>query len=93
MGPLELMKFVESTVEGADEQLAALALLADAPGDDFTAPVRLPVQNELPAFKIGDGSLGSHLAELDYGVPAPVLGQPIEESQSIGDLLIGEING
>ena len=94
MNPLELLKFIEGSVEGDANQLNALALMADAPADDFTSSMKLPVQNQIPAFQLGDKGLGSMLANLNYGSAAPVPGQaPEPASQSIGDMLTGEING
>ena len=90
MNPLEILKFVQGQVNGGSEQLHALAALADAPGEDFQPTMRLPVQNPIPAFRLGDSGLGSLLANLDYGVPAPVLGQEIVRTPDIGQLLVGE---
>lgn len=91
MNPLELIKFIESAVKGETQQLNALALMADAPSEEYIAAMRLPVQNELPAFALGDAGVGSDLANLDYGVAAPVPGQEAT-TQSIGELLIGEVD-
>lgn len=91
MNPFDLIKFVEENVDSS-EQLHALAALADAPGEDLVAKVRLPVQNEIPAFSLGNGKIGSMLAGTNYGVPAPVLGQAASKSPSLGELLIGDIN-
>lgn len=93
MNPLELIAFVESNIPEA-EQLNALALLADAPEEDFKALMRLPVTNDLPAFHIGPEGLGSSLVGANYGVAAPLPGQePVAAEPSIGELLVGEING
>ena len=93
MNPLELVRFVESVLP-EHERANALALLADAPGEDFLAKIPLPVQNELPAFRVGTNTLGSNLANLNYGVAAPVFGEePATLDKSIGELLTGEIDG
>lgn len=92
MNPLELIAFVEANVPAA-EQLNALALLADPPGEDFQVKTKLPVVNELPAFHVGQAGLGSELANTNYGVAAPVLGQAPQATElSIGDLLTGDID-
>ena len=90
MNPLELLKLVQGTARTEAEKLQALAGLADAPSEDFEQKMRLPVQNDIPAFKLGTGDIGSILAGLDYGVPAPVIGQESGGDISIGQLLIGE---
>ena len=92
MGPLELLKLVQGTARTEAEKLQALAGLADAPPEDFEPKMKLPVQNDIPAFKLGTGDLGSILAGLDYGVAAPVIGQDTSGDASIGQLLIGEEN-
>lgn len=94
VNPLEILKFVESAITGEAQQLNALALLAEAPSEDFAASIRLPVQNELPAYQLGNNGLGSTLANTDYGIAAPVPGQaPGIADQSIGELLTGDLNG
>lgn len=92
MMPLELLKFVQGQTGNEAEQLQALAALADAPGEDFSPRMSLPVQNDIPSFRIGDGSLGSLLAGTNYGIPAPVIGQEDSGEPSLGQLLIGEEN-
>lgn len=92
MNVLELIKLVQERAHTQEEQARLLASLADAPGEDFQPKVKLPVQNELPAFRLGDGSVGSLAAGLDYGVPAPVPGSEESREPSIGELLIGEGN-
>jgi len=91
MGPLELIRFIEANVDGP-EQLHALAALSDAPVEGFQSKIKLPVQNELPAFSLGDGGVGSSLRGLDYGVPAPVPGQESPAPLSVGELLVGDPN-
>ncbi len=91
MNPIELIQFVQSQLTSESDQLRALAALADAPGEDFQAKIRLPVQNPLPAFKLGNDSLGSVLADHEYGVPAPVIGQSDTSTKSIGQMLVGEM--
>ncbi len=93
MNILELINFVESNVKTPQDQLNALAALQDAPDDEFQAKIRLPVQNEIPAFRVGDAGVGSVLKEQNYGVPAPVPGKVTPSELSIGELLIGEKNG
>ena len=94
MSPLELIAFVESMVEGKDAQLNALALLSDAPGEDYQAKIPLPTTNELPAIKLGNNSLGANLANVNYGVAAPVPGkEQAPADMSIGQLLTGDLNG
>jgi hypothetical protein len=90
MDPLELLKFVQGSARTEAEQLNALAAMADAPGEDFVGRIKLPVQNKLPAFKLGKGDLGSILAGQDHGVAAPVIGQETSGEPTIGQLLIGE---
>jgi len=90
MNPVELIKFVEQYFESERDQLHALAALSDAPPEDYTAHVRLPVQNPLPAFRIGDGNLGSILKGQNHGVPGPIIDKIGSEPLSIGQLLIGE---
>ena len=91
--PFELWRLLEQEGLKGGEQLNALAAMADAPPEDFQVSLRLPVQNKLPGFKIGDGSLGSKIAGLEYGVVGPVLEQDTSGELSIGALLIGEDNG
>ncbi len=91
MNPLELLKFVQGSQRNETEQLKMLAALSDAPPEDYEATVRLPQQNELPAFQLGDGGVGSQLMGLDYGVPAPVPDSPQADNASIGQLLVGEL--
>ncbi len=91
MNPVELIKFVREHFEPGSEQLQALAALSDAPPEDYKPVMQLPVQNELPAFKIGDGSPGSLLLNQGFGVPAPVFGQEGGGTPTIGQLLIGEM--
>jgi len=93
MNPLELFKLVQNQYDNEQDQIHALAALADAPPEDYQATISLPVQNPIPAYRLGDGGLGSLLANTNYGVPAPVLGQEKSgETLSIGELLVGEIN-
>lgn len=92
MNPLELIRFVEANVEGP-QQLNVLARMADAPDDTFAPVMQLPVQNEIPAFRLGDKGLGSSLVNIDYGTAAPVPGQIQEVPKSLGELLIGEVDG
>ena len=92
MNPLELMQFVEANVP-ASEQLNALALLADAPGEDFQASIHLPVQNALPALRLGGPDVGSLLANMNHGVAGPVIGQASTTEPTLGELLIGETDG
>lgn len=93
MNPLEIIKFVQSQLGEGSEQLNALAALADAPGEDFQPTMKLPVHNHIPAFRLGDDGLGSVLANFNYGIPAPVLGQEVSMTPNIGQLLVGEFNG
>ena len=90
MDPLDLLKLVNSTQRSEADKLQALAAMADAPGEDFMRGVKLPTQNAIPAFKLGNGGLGSMIAGTDYGIAAPVIGQKSNYNQSIGQLLIGE---
>ncbi len=93
MNPLELIAFIEANVPET-EQLNALALLADPPGEDFIPKARLPVVNELPAYHVGAGGLGTELAGTNYGVAAPVIGQEVSTpTPSIGELLTGDLDG
>lgn len=94
MNPIELMKFVGAQGLTEQEQIHALAALADAPPDDYVPKISLPSglmgPKEIPAFKLGNGGLGSMLANQDHGVPAPVFGQANTAILSIGQLLVGE---
>ena len=90
MNPLELIKFVEQFFESERDQLHALAALSDAPPEDYVAKVRLPVQNTIPSFKIGDGGLGSILMGQNHGVPGPMLDSAEQKPLSIGQMLIGD---
>jgi hypothetical protein len=93
LSPLDLVKFVKSYSTNPQEQLQHLAALADAPGEDFESKIKLPMQRDIPAFNLGDGSLGSVLADQEYAVPAPVPGQENAQVPSVGELLVGEIDG
>lgn len=86
---LELIKLVQGTARNESEQVRLLASLAEPPGEDFEAKMKLPVTNDLPAFNLGSG-LGSTIAGQDYGVAAPVFGQSGGGEPSLGQLLIGE---
>lgn len=92
LSPLDLVKFVQGHTTNPQEQLHHLAALADAPGKDYAPKIRLPVQREVPAFNVGDGSLGSILADQEYAMPAPVIGESGKGPPSIGELLVGDIN-
>ena len=93
MNPFELFQFVKSRFDNEHDQLHALAALQDAPPEDFSPTIKLPVQNPIPAFRLGDGGLGSLLANQDYGVPAPVFGQESSgETLDIGELLVGDMS-
>lgn len=92
MTPMEIFKFVQDQLSEGPDRLHALAALSDAPGEDFQPTMQLPVQNPLPAFRLGDNGPGSLLANQSYGVPAPVLGREAEGTPDIGQLLVGEIN-
>jgi hypothetical protein len=92
MNPMDLVKFVQAHIPAPD-QVHALAALSDAPPEDYIPKIRLPTQNTLPAFKIGDDSPGSILAGQNYGVPAPVFGEKGSEPPTIGQLLVGEVDG
>lgn len=93
MDPIEIFKFVQSQLSEGPDRLHALAALGDAPPEDFQPLMRLPVQNPIPAFKVGNDDLGNLLANQNHGVPAPVLGQDPAEAPSIGHLLVGDIDG
>ncbi len=89
--PLELLKFVQGKTRNESEALNMLAALADAPGEDFEAPIKLPTQNEIPLFKVGTDDTGSILAGYDHGEPAPVIGSEESAKLTIGDLLVGDM--
>ncbi len=91
MNPIDIIKFIQSHFENSSEQLNALAAFADAPPEDYQPKIQLPVQNEIPAFKIGDGSFGSMLLDQNYGIPAPMFDQEDTGIPSIGQLLIGDM--
>lgn len=91
MNPLELLKFVQGQTRNESEQLQMLATLAEPPAEDYQPKVRLPVQNEIPAYKVGDGSMGAVLANLEHGVAGPVIGQQDNAGDSIGNLIVGEL--
>lgn len=93
MNVMELIKFVQSHLPEGPAQVRALAALSDAPSEDFVPTIRLPVQNSVPAFKLGNEGLGSLLANLNYGVAAPVIGQEVAKTPDLGQLLVGERNG
>lgn len=90
MSPLEMLKFVQGSGRSEAEQLKMLAAMGDAPEEEDQIPLKLPVQNDIPAFKIGDGSVGSQLLGQDYGVPAPVFGEHDQSQPSIGQMLVGD---
>lgn len=90
MNPLDLLKFVESNVEPSN-QLNVLALLGEPPAEDFAPLMSLPTQNVMPAVNLGDGGVGSMLANMDYAIPAPVFGEADFSNKSIGELITGEI--
>lgn len=89
--PFELWRMLEKekNVPRA-KRLEALAAMADAPPEDFSVSLSLPVRNPLPAYKLGDGSLGSQLDGQNYGIAAPVIGQNTSSGKSIGELLVGD---
>jgi len=89
MNPMELLKFVQSQFSSESDQVNALAALADAPPEDYQPLISLPMQNKIPAFKLGNGSLGSILANQDFGIAAPMIGEK-SGVPSIGQLLVGE---
>lgn len=91
MNPIDLIKFITETIASEPDRLNALAALSDAPPEDYVPKIQLPVQNDIPAFKIGNGSFGSMLLNQDYGIPAPVIGQEDTIVPSIGQLLIGDM--
>lgn len=91
MNPLELLKFVEDYVEPS-QQLNVLALLGEPPAEDYQPLMRVPTQNELPAVNLGNGDIGSRIADVDYAIAAPVFGEEQDaSSKSIGELITGEV--
>lgn len=90
---MELIKLVQGTARSEAEQIEALAAMADAPGDDFAPTMRLPTVNDLPAFKVGNGGIGSKIAGLDHGIAGPVPGQERTTPPTLGELLIGDTDG
>jgi len=92
MNPMELFKFVQSQFRSESDQVNALAALQDAPPEDYQPLISLPMQNKIPAFKLGNGSLGSILANQDFGIAAPMIDEAAP-APSIGQLLVGEDNG
>ena len=95
MNFMELLKFAQSQTKDEGRQVEIMAsLLGEAPAEDFTPPpAKLPTQNELPAFSVKQDGIGGDLAGLDFGVAAPLFGQKADREPSIGELLVGEING
>lgn len=87
---MEIIKFVQSQTPNENEQAKMLAALVDAPGEDFEPKMPLPVQNEIPAYKLGDDSIGSILANQNKGIPAPIPNMPEQNERTIGQLLTGE---
>ena len=90
---MEILKFVESQFTSNSDQLMAMSALGDAPAEDYQPLISLPVQNEIPAFKLGNGSLGSILANQEFGVPAPMINSQDATVPSIGQLLVGDNDG
>lgn len=88
---IELLNFARGLTKNEDEQAQILAAFGDPP-KDYKPKANLPVLNEMPAFNLGQKSLGGALASLDYGVAAPVPGKTNREP-SLGELLIGEGDG
>lgn len=88
--PLELLKFVQGKARNESEALQMLAVMADAPPEDYQAQVRLPTQSEIPSFQVGGNDAGSLLAGFNHGEAAPVIGQEINTPMSIGELLVGD---
>lgn len=91
MNPLEMLKFVQGKTRDESEQLKLLASMGAAPDENYTPKIRLPVQNELPAFNLDNGKMGSILAGKNYGIAAPVIGEEPPASNDIGSLLVGDI--
>ena len=95
MNPLELVKLLQTSGLSEREQQEALAAMGEAPGEDYQPEMQLPHMNSIPAFRLGDGSMGSLLAGQDYGVAAPVLGQEqsFTPNETVGQLLVGDSHG
>jgi hypothetical protein len=92
MDTLALIKFVQKHTDDMNEQARILATYG-APPEELEPKQRLPVQNEIPSFSLKQDSVGSEIAGLDYGVPAPMFGEKGNEPPSLGQLLTGEVDG
>lgn len=92
MDTLALIKFVQQHTDDIDQQAKILAAYGPPP-EEFEPKQKLPVQNDIPSFSLKQNSVGGDLAGLDYGVPAPMFGEKGNEAPSLGQLLVGDING
>lgn len=88
-----LLNFVQGQTGNIDEQAEMLAAFGAPPEEELAPKQKLPVQNDMPAFSLKQAGVGTDLAGLDYGVPAPVFGQKGSGELSIGELLTGDIDG
>lgn len=90
MTALELLKMVQESGLSQREQLEALAALSDAPPQDYAPLMKLPIQNQLPSYRLGSDGIGDVLSGWNYGVAAPVIGQETVADSSLGQILLGE---
>lgn len=88
---LELVKLVQGTARNESEQLNILASMGKPPEENFEPKMRLPVQNDIPAFSLKSSDFGSAIADLEHGRPAPVFGQGEKAEPSLGQLLTGDL--
>lgn len=93
MDTLALIKFVQQHTGDINEQAKILAAYGPPPEEGFAPKQKLPVQNDIPSLSLKQETVGGDLAGLDYGVPAPMFGEKGNEPPSLGQLLVGEING
>jgi hypothetical protein len=91
---LQMLKFVQQQSDDENVQAEMLSvLLEEPPPEDFNPKVKLPTENELPAFSLKQPGVGGDLAGLDFGLAAPLFGEKGGGPPGLGELLIGEIDG